>query len=477
MARSRILFPSFLEHQVHISKTICFLSVFFLVPFLYGKNVTWRGNHNNNSMWTSGQNWTTPTQISNGNITFVASGDNLFFQGTKRVNNNNDLTNASYSGITFNSGSGNFILSGNQITLTGGITNNSLNTQRLSFNKVIINATRSVNVAAGDLIIQSIIQGSGGLSIVGSNTVNLNGVNTYTGATTVTSGTISVAATTGLGMTSAVNLSSGAELNYTGATATLSRAISVNSGISTVSNTGSGLLTLSGAISKDGTTLVLNGGAQGINVTGVISGASANSDLDVYGDVVLSAENTYNGPTTIYNGGNLTAAVANAMGSTTNVVVHNGGSLLVQASNAINDSSSMELAGGTWAFDGNINETVGALTLSANSTIDMAGGHVALLFSNLAAGLSNTTRLNIFNYTPNSDSIAFSSNAHLSDSLQFISFYSDSGSSLIENSFMSSSGPPWQVQPFPEPETWVTALLLLGGGGFWLWRKTRAASS
>jgi hypothetical protein len=129
------------------------------------------------------------------------------------------------------------------------------------------------------------------------------------------------------------------------------------------------------------------------------------------------------------------------------------------------------LNGGTVEFNGNITEFVGALTLSANSTIDMGGGNIALHFSDLVAGLTNTTRLNIYNYTLYADHLYFTNNANVSDSLPYISFYSGWGTGLIGNSFISSSFTPWQVQPVPEPETWATAALLLIGGGIYLLRR------
>jgi fibronectin-binding autotransporter adhesin len=350
----------------------------------------------------------------------------------------------------------------------------------------LLNGSYAGNITNGGTFIYSgtsaqtlsgIISGSGALTQNAASTLTLsNASNSYTGATTINAGTISISAVGALGSTSGVNLGNGTELTYTGAAATLSRNITVTVGNATVSNTGSGLLTLSGAISKNGTTLVLDGGAQGIDVTGVISGSAANSDLVVEGNVTLSAANTYNGPTTITAGSNLTANVTNAMGNTTSVVMHNGGSLLVRANDSINDTASMTMNGSTLKFDGNITEWVGALTLSANSTIDMGGGNIALHFSDLVAGLTAVTRLNIYNYTLYSDHLYFTNNANVSDSLPYISFYSGWGTGLIGNSFISSLSSPWQVQPVPEPETWATAAILLIGSGIYLLRRKKQAA-
>ena len=386
-------------------------------------------------------------------------------------------------GLTKN-GSGTLILSGAGNNYTGTTTVNA-GTLTLGANQNLgaIAGAGALNLASytlttnstSDTTFSGIISGAGGsLTKNGTSTLTLtNASNSYTGATTINAGTISISAVGALGSTSGVNLGNATELTYTGSAATLSRAISVTSGTATVANTGSGLLTLSGGLSKNGTTLVLDGGSHGINVTAAITGSAANSDLVVDGNVTLSTANSYNGPTTI--NGNLTAAVADAMGSTTNVVINSGGSLLVGANETINDTADMTLAGGTLRFGGNFTENLGSLTLSANSVIDMGGGNIALEFADMVAGLTNTTRLNIYNYTQGSDHLYFGSNTNLSSSLEYISFYSGWDTGLIGTGFITSFGSSWEVAPsvVPEPETWATAALLLLGGGIYLLRRKK----
>jgi len=159
----------------------------------------------------------------------------------------------------------------------------------------------------------------------GADTLTLSGTNTYLGSTSVNAGTISFtsgnASATGtqsLGTNASVNLGvasvSSGTLNYIGSgAATLAKDINA-SGNGTIQNSGSGLLTLSGAIAKNGTVLTIKGGGSGIDVTGSIGGASANSDLIIDGGLTtLSTANTYNGPTFIINGANLTANVTDAL--------------------------------------------------------------------------------------------------------------------------------------------------------------------
>ena len=153
---------------------------------------TWRGNHANNGNWSSAQNWTLQTQISNNNLARVTTGDSLLFQGIKKLNNINDLLNYSFANITFNGTAGSFTLNGNAITLTGSVNNNSSFTQTFNLAALSFAGTRTVNAAAGDIHLNSVIQGNGGLSKTGAKDLFLSKNNTYLGATTVSSGTLVV---------------------------------------------------------------------------------------------------------------------------------------------------------------------------------------------------------------------------------------------------------------------------------------------
>ena len=181
------------------------------------------------------------------------------------------------------------------------------------------------------------ISGTGSLTQAGAGTTTVTGANTFTGDVKVTGGTLSVNAVGSsstpqpLGQaTTPVTLSSGGRLSYTGVDASWGRGITVATGSAgTVQNSGSGELTLTGPISKDGSTLTFSG-TQPIRVSSVITGASANSDLVIENTTVtLSNANTYNGPTTVNNGGKL--VVTNTTGSATSTgnVQANSGSVIL----------------------------------------------------------------------------------------------------------------------------------------------------
>jgi autotransporter-associated beta strand protein len=188
-----------------------------------------------------------------------------------------------------------------------------------------------------DFSITAQISGTGSLTQSGAGTTTVTGANTFTGDVQVTGGTLSVNAVgpsstpQPLGQaTTPVTLSSGGRLSYTGVDASWDRGITIATGSTgTVQNSGSGELTLTGPISKDGSTLTFSG-TQPIKVGSVITGDSANSDLVIEDTTVtLANANTYNGPTTVNSGGKL--VVTNTTGSATSTgnVQANSGSVIL----------------------------------------------------------------------------------------------------------------------------------------------------
>jgi autotransporter-associated beta strand protein len=430
-------------------------------------------------------------------------------------------------------------------------------------------------VGEGNITINdAIATGTGTLTKNGSGTLTLGGSNSYTGATTLNTGNISFSTTAALANSSSLSMANATSLIYTGSVASLDRAISVTSGTGSIRNSGTGLLTLSGALSKNGTTLTLAGGSNGITVSGVISGSSANSDLIIDGGTttLTNANNSYNGPTfiinsgtlnaniagalptstlsavtidgsstlalgdsqsvaslsgtsgstvnlnastltingsatttysggisgtgslvkngsgtqtlagattfngtTTVNSGTLQASTANALANTSQVVLNNGGSFLVTAENAVNDDAAIHLNGGRMAMSGNFNETVGALTLSANSTLDFSGFVGTLRFGSISSWAAGAN-LAIWNWSgqtqhgtnygtyPNSSNLVFTNNSTLSSNLANISFYSDSGTTSIGSGFERGfSGGGTEIIAVPETETYFYAVALLAG--------------
>lgn len=319
-------------------------------------------------------------------------------------------------------------------------------------------------------------------------TLTLAGVNGYLGATQINAGTVNIdslaagAASQSLGRNTGANAvtlgvasTSSGTLNYTGPAGTLDKNItSLGNGTDTVRNSGTGLLTLSGTLTKDGTTLTLNGGANGIAVTGQIVGASANSDLTVTGDstTTLSNANSYAGATTVGTvaPSATTLAVTGSLSGTTAVTVNSGGTVLLNNSTApaITSTPTVTLNGGTLALNSVVNtqsQDFGTLTLSANSFLDFASsgtGGNTFFFSGWGAHTSGSTALTINNWngTLNTlgmigvdDRLIFNGNA----SAFMIDFgpadISFSGHAAGYAAISFNGGTQFEIVPVPEPAT------------------------
>ena len=74
---------------------------------------------------------------------------------------------------------------GGNVSSSGGAANASI-----SGNLDLGAATRSFNVADGELSVSAVISGSGGMQKTGNGTLTYSGANTYTGTTFINQGTL-----------------------------------------------------------------------------------------------------------------------------------------------------------------------------------------------------------------------------------------------------------------------------------------------
>jgi fibronectin-binding autotransporter adhesin len=241
--------------------------------------------------------------------------------------------------------------------------------------------------------------GARGLTKLGANTLTLSGSNTFNGTLAVQNGTVrftslaAVSSAQNLGAGTLVNLgvagTSAGELDYRGAGGTLDKNITaLGSGRNRIRNSGGGSLALTGTLTKNGTILELAGGT--FNVSGLITGANANSDLFVNGaSVTLSnTNNDYNGPTYVYGGGSLTLGVSNVIPNGSPLILGGTGSdtgtgtFDLQTSTESISSLTFGSGGGTVKMAANQTaspqlSTASSLTLGSNASLDLTGMQTA----------------------------------------------------------------------------------------------------
>lgn len=295
--------------------------------------------------------------------------------------------------------------------------------------------------AGGDLVIINNGGGSTSLTIsaniidntsatsftkTGPRNVTLSGAgNTYTGATYVNSGSlIAGVANTAFGINSAVVVSTGATLSLGNFSQTIGSLSSNNAGGAGSVSMNSGTILTTGA---DNTSTVFGG---------VISGTNGALTKVGSGTQTLSGVNTYTGATTV-----------------------TGGTLALGASDRIANSSNLVLNGGTFATRG-FNETLGTLTLSANSTIDLGSGTSALAFADSqSATWGASFILSFVNFTEGTDSVFFGAGGLSGDQLAQIRINGTHYADLNGSGFLVIGA------AIPEPSAFA---LLAGAAGLLL---------
>jgi fibronectin-binding autotransporter adhesin len=304
------------------------------------------------------------------------------------------------------------------LTLTGNVTlTNSGGTATtgavISMN-ISTTAVRSFTVAddgssaSTDLLLSGVVAGAaGGITKLGTGTMAVSGLNTFTGAVTITAGVLSIntianagsanfsALGTGTG-TAAITIGSTGTLRYTGGVGSTARAIALATASGgSIDASGSGTLTMSGGVSGNTFGLVLTGTGTGI-YSGIIATTSGTLTKTGTGTWTVSGTNTFSGQVIISNGVLATATVANAAtasplgnGNTTPTISISSSGTLRYTGIAGSSTRAFVLTGGGATIENN--NTAGTLTLSGGITGNTFGVVLAGTGTGVFSGAIATT--------------------------------------------------------------------------------------
>jgi autotransporter-associated beta strand protein len=240
-----------------------------------------------------------------------------------------------------------------------------------------------------------------------------------------------------------------------------------------------GSLSFGGSVDTNGKTLTVTG-ANNTTFSGIVTG-TGNLIKDGSGIAFLDGSynnNGYIGSTTI-NGGILRANVGSLVQTSNPIQVNGGGTLLLFGDGRhIGANTGVTLNGGTFDTGGvsepnTVGQSIGALTLSANSTIDLGNGSSIL---NFAASNNQTWSgiVSILNWTGTlatgggTDQLRFG-NGVLSltpGQLLEIQFVDPAGLAPGTYSAIYASSADGEIVPslvpIPEPSTWLVGILTAG---------------
>ncbi len=434
----------------------------------------WDGGQGN-GLWSSAANWRPDVVPSAGSDilldnTYVSTAQTIDTGANQKVRSLQIDAPFSYvvnnNTITFDKGS-TPSFSGIAVTQTRGVANHTVNSNLALDNDIGIrnNSTGSLSLTggialgnrtvafdgSGSTTATGVISGTGSVTKAQSGTVQLNAANTYSGGTTVSGGTLSTNNNSGFG-TGTITLNGGTIASTAANSIPNILTLAGNSGISgltttnTLTQTGANrTLNLAGSTLTGGLNLSENNTGRTLTTrvdtgTSTISGVIANGGTGAgsltksgFGTLTLSGANTYTGTTTVSEG-----------------------TLQLGASDRLANSSSLNIAGGTFSLNG-YSERVGGLNFSNSGTLDFGPqtGANHLLFSGITGSPSGV--LTITNWESGSDTLAttayLAGNAVL-DQFYFVGYGAGSTQGALTTT-VGSEGSNWGVIT-PNVTGWAT---------------------
>ncbi|NJK91311.1 MAG: hypothetical protein HC904_05450 [Blastochloris sp.] len=221
-----------------------------------------------------------------------------------------------------------------------------------------------------------------------------------------------------------------------------------------------------------GNTATINARLQGSDGF-VLRDNSGNSGT---GRLILTGNNTISGAATVEEGTLELAGTGSnqSLGGINSIDMNSGTLLLLSAANEINDTANLTLRGATVQVN-NLSghtETLGTLTLTATSTLNLGTGSSIINFANSAAAPwtgGSAFRITNWSGIPSTDGInggggtdqvyfGTTSGGLTASQLSQIVFINPFGDGIDYGAIILADG---EVVPVPEPSTWLTASLLL----------------
>ncbi len=318
-------------------------------------------------------------------VTFNTNGNDVSLANSFGGAGTSTLTKAGLGKLTIGADTtftGNVIIAAGSLQLgTGGATGSVAPVNLINNGQLLVN--RSV-----DLILSSIITGTGGLAQDGPSILALNAANTFSGNTTIASGG-TIRLLNGLGLSGSTLLypSTGGTLDFDANFAATLGALSGDKNLA-LENSSLGPVTLT-----------VGGNNATTSYSGILSGGGSLTKTGT-GVMTLSTAHTYLGATNVSNGGNTggltleNGAVINGgavnVTQSSRLIVNAGASLTASAASNVNNAGTtnplLDVVGGSVAFNGGLNALGNA---NNNYLIRLNGGTFSASTVTLGRGALN----------------------------------------------------------------------------------------